>query len=336
MSVPIAITHLFAYEGPNMLGPQPAVLLRVRAAYDCSQQLKDGLKDAAQFVGITMAYLDVTTTQANGSFALRASFTTTSPLLGADIAAHVVEHLAQQPRHSKDDDNHDGHDDHDEEDRSRQRLFELQRRRRREALRAPALQMIAAARQHDVPVLHLPDGGLQLGYGAQGWRCDLHALQARARQDEDEPPAPPPVPPWQHIGFIPLYVVTGERRRGEMVRQVVAHLQADGHAPRVLEDADYAATLALLADNSTRQAVIGLRTSDILRRGVAFTRCTQCIISDMQGTQPAEAATPEEWAHALGVPMLLSSAPAILNMADAAVASLAPYAPHGFTPLPQE
>lgn len=316
--VPIDILHLFAYEGPNIFGPQPGVLLRVRCAGDYSLLLKERLKDSAQLAGVTLAYLDITTTQQGDGFVIGASFTTHPPAIGAALAALVVEGMQAT---MQGDEAWDGDTP----------LFQLQKRRRQEAPPVAVLRLIAEARTRDIPVLFLADGTIQFGYGCRGWRFDPAAYAASSADEADAPPPPPP--PWDDLGSIPIYAVSGEHNRSAVVQEVAAQLHAQGYPISTLDDADYDATRALLSNPTTRQAVIGLRTADILRRGVAFSRCRQSIITDIQGVQPAEAADTVEWVRALGVPMLVSTAPTILNTEDPRIASLAAYAPYGVLPL---
>lgn len=304
---PIEMLQLFAYAGPNIFLPQPAVLLRVRCDKDRSRRLKDALKDGAQFVGMLMAALEVTAVPAGEGFVISAVFATPTPDLGAALAAYVVEGIRALAL---------GDEEWDKDGP----LYALQKRRRHEALPVAALQVLATARKRGLPILALPDGRVQIGYGARAWAFAPADASAAA-------------PPWEQLGAIPLYVVTGERGRAEALQRVAAQLRAAGHAVRVQDDADHAATVALLADPTTQLAALSLETGDILRRGLAFDRCTQAVITDMDGPLPTEAADADEWARALGVPMLLASGPAILNQADPRLAALAAYAPHGVMAL---
>lgn len=323
MNPAIEIMHLFAYLGPNIFGPQPGVLLRVHCDQDRSQRLRDAFKDGAQFIGLVLAYLDITTISEDDRVVISVSFTTPTPTLGAELATYVVEGIRAEA----------GEDTEWDRDTL---LFALQKRRRQEALPIAVLQLMADARKRDLPVLSLPTGQIQIGYGTWSWQVDPTLFSSKAEDETDmangSTPAPL-VPPWDQLGYIPIYAVTGERNRKIMVQQVADELQSAGHKVHVLHDADYVTTLALLADPAIHTAVIGLDTAAILRHGVAFTRCTQSIISDMDGAPPIEAATRMEWAQALGVPMLISTAPTLLNMADAEIARLAHYAPHGAIPL---
>jgi hypothetical protein len=333
MTSPIEIIDLRAYEGPNIAGPQTGVLLRVRCTANYSKRLSGALKDGAQFIGMVLAYLDVTTTHTDEHMLITAQFTTPTPALGAALASYVVDSICTEATraHSEPDD-----DEADSTPWDADRpLVELQQRRRQEALGMPALQLLAEARARSVPVLVLPDDRLQFGYGCKSWQVHTSLLRlARDDDDDDEQAAPlPPSPPWERLGAIPIYAVTGERHRRAITEQVAALLHARGIPVHVLHDADYAATRAMLADPDVRCAVLGLDTADVLQRGIAFAHCTQAIVTDAEGTPPPSAQDMTEWVQALGVPMLLSTQPAILNSADPAVATLAHYAPAGAHPL---
>ncbi|MCU0491297.1 MAG: DUF4938 domain-containing protein [Chloroflexaceae bacterium] len=301
---PIEQIHLFAYGGPNIVSPQPGVLLRVRCDKDRSLRIRNALKDGAQSIGMIIADVEsVGHPQDDGLFVITATFRTPTPELGAALASYVVDGVRAQAT---------GDEEWDKDGP----LYELQKRRRREALPVAALQLLAEARKRGVPSMRLADGRLQLGYGARGWA--IEASQAEAAQ-----------PPWERLGSVPIYAITGEAQREATVRQVAQQLRAQGHTVHTLDNAGYADTVALLADPSVTLAVVGLNTDELLQRGLPFEGCTQAIITDMQGLRPPAAADDEEWAQALGLPMLVSSGPAIINTADGRLAALAAYAPHG-------
>lgn len=300
------IIRLLTYDGPNILGPQPGVLLQVNADRDDSRRIKTALKAGAQFIGMVLAYLEVTAAPSGAGFVLSASFTTPTPAIGAALATYVVAGIRAAVQ---------GDAAWDRETP----LLELQQRYRQEALPVPLLQLMAEARRRDLPVLTLPDGRIQFGYGGRGWVTDPTTVGA--------------VPPWEQLGDIPIYAVTGMRERGTFVTRVATRLREAGHAPRVLDGADFAATLALLADPSTGCAVIGLESADILRRGIAFDRCTMSIVTDREGGHPPEAADLTEWTRALGLPMLVTRGSIFLNHNDPHLAALAAYVSQPVLPL---
>lgn len=314
--VPITVTSLFAYEGPNIFSPHAGVLLRLRcaatpeAASTYPAYIKDALKAGAQFIGMVMAYLDVTTTTPaapSDTLTISATFTTPTPAIGTLLASHVVETLHAQETGD------------DEWDRDTP-LFELQSYFHEQRPNITTLQLVANARARWLPTLTLPDGQVQIGYGCRGWQFNPAAWRG-------ERASASPMPPWERLGTIPIYAITGETQRAAMVQQVADHLDAAGRTPHVLDDADYDTTLAALSNPTTENLVIGLQTPDILRRGLAFNQCTLAIVTDIEGQRPPEALDDGEWARSLGVPMLLSSGPAFLNTTFPALEALTTIVP---------
>lgn len=312
MLPPIAIQRLYAYEGPNIFGPRPGVLLRVRCDRDRADRVRAAIKDGAQFIGLVIAYLEVTAQPADEGYLVAASFATGAPQLGAELCAYVVAGIDAEVR-----------GDH-EWDRDGP-LVALQARRRAEALPVAALQLLAEAQRRNLPGFVRADGQLQLGYGARGWRCALAPLRERG--------AATPSPPWERIGRIPIVAVTGGPGRAASVARFVAELEGLGVRPGVLDGADFAATRTLLADPGAEALVVGLDTGAILRHGVAFDGCELAVISDMDSEQPPDAEDMEEALRALGVPMLLATQPARINLADPRLLPLVLYAPHGVLAL---
>lgn len=304
---PIEIIHLFSYNGPNLYGPDPGVLLRVRSDRDRSRRLRNALKDGAQFIGMVLARLEVNTRPAQANLLIEASFSTAEPAVGAALARYVVEGIRAEALGDQEWDR-DGP------------LYDLQQQRRRVALPVAALQLIAEARARRLPVVHRPDGMLQFGYGVRGWVCDPRAQ-------------PLPAPPWEKPGPIPLIAVTGAARRAELVSAAAAELTAQGLQVVTRDEADFAATVALLADPASQALVLGLDTADILRRGLAFERCTRALVAHLGEQRPPEALDDDEWARAAALPMLLADETACLDLHDPRLQALAPYAPHGMRAL---
>lgn len=314
---PIDIITLLTYHGPNIFGPQPGVLLRVRCDKDYSTHFKDAFKDGVLFIGLVVAYLDVSVVSDDTGWIISVSFTTPMPDIGTALVSYVVEGVCAQER---------GDEAWDRETP----LVALQQHRRHTAPALPLIQLMAEAHARRIPVLHLPDGQMQFGYGVRGWRFDP-ALYA-------DTTAHIPPPHWERLGAIPIYAVTGEQLRGSVVERAAAVLLAAGTTAqrpvlRVVHDADFDTTLALLTDPTTESLLIGLRTADIVRRGVAFRQCHTSIITDRDGECPPDAANATEWVQALGVPMLIATDAVVLNSDDVAVAGLVPYSPHDVVPL---
>lgn len=298
----IALSQLFAYEGPNIFGPGPGVLLRARCDVDRSARLRAALKDGAQAIGLVIAYLAAEARPSGDGALVSVTFATELPALGAALAAYVVEGVAAEAA---------GDTGWDPEGP----LDVLRERRRRESPPLLALQIVAEARRRGVPAFTTPGGGLHLGQGVRGWGFS--------------PGATPPEPPWERLGHVPVVAVTGGAGRAAAVARLAAELSAIGPRAVALDDATFEAARAALADPATEALVVGLDTGDVLRRGVPFERCTMAVITGMDGARPAEAADDEEWLRALGVPMLLAEQPARLNLADEGLLPLVPYAPNG-------
>lgn len=302
---PFKIVSLFAYGGPNIFSPQPGVLLRLVCDSDRSKQIRHALKESAQSAGTLLAHLDISAHQQHDGYLISVSFATPVPTIGAALATYVVEGLHAQEN---------GDTDWD----ANTPLDELRQRVRQEMPNSLAWRLLADARTHDVPFIRRLDGLFQCGYGASQWVFDQATLQKDAL----------PIPPWQHIGEIPIYAVTGERDRATTVQTITTLLEQTGIAVTSHPSADFDTVVALLQDTATRCLVVGLDTADMLRRGIPFDRCTLSIITDNAGDCPAEAATPDEWIKALGLPMLVASGPVVLATESPHIAALATYAPH--------
>ncbi len=302
----ISIERLLAHQGPNIYGPQPGVALRVHCDHDCGTALKNALKDGAQFIGMILAYLEVASEAGDQGWQIEARFTTPSPDLGAELARYVVAGIRATA-------------DADESWDRDTPLFELQKRRRREAFPLATLQLVAEARRRGIPVLFHDDGQIQFGYGKRSQVID--------------PQAAPAPPAWETLGDIELYVVTGETLRNQTARQVASILAEQGQVTELLLDADWPSSRQLLARPDLECAVLSMQSTELLCHGLPFERCTMAIISDCTDPRPAAAHDEEEWLRALGLPMLVSQRPALLNLAAPRIAALADYAPHGSLPL---
>lgn len=302
---PFTIISLFAYDGPNIVRPQPGVLLRLICDSDRSKQIRYALKESTQSAGTLLAHLDISAHQQHDGYLITVSFATPVPAIGAALASYVVEGLQAQE-----------HGDTAWD--ATTLLDELRQRVRHEMPNALAWRLMAEARAHQVPFVRRLDGLFQFGYGASQWVFDQATLQKDAL----------PTPPWQHIGEIPIYAVTGERDRATTVQTITALLEQTGIAVTSHPCADFDTVIAMLQNTTSRCLVVGLDTADMLRRGLPFDRCTLSIITDTAGECPSEAATPDEWIKALGLPMLVASGPVVLATESPDIAALATYAPH--------
>lgn len=327
--MPTTIIQLLGFDGPNLHGPQPGVFLKLRADKNRARRVKDALKDGAQGAGMVMGYLEVESEPEDDGYIISAGFTTPTPAIGVELGRYIVEGLNAQEA---------GDDDWDAEGP----LWELQKRRRAEALPLPALQLVAEASARAIPALIRADGQVQLGYGARSWTFDPHVFKPSgggrtpgeidiippASADVSAAPAPLTVP-WERLGPIPIVAVAGGFARDTAARLIAATLQAQGQAIGLAEAADFAATRDLLAEPAAAIAIVGLEATGIAQRGVAFERCAFSAVTDLPDALPAEVSSREELARVLGVPMLLTD-PAgrvALNADVPAIAALAEYAP---------
>jgi hypothetical protein len=297
------IVRLHAYEGPNIHGPRPGVLLRASSAADRPRRLRAAIRDGAQSIGLVIAYLETESRASVDGFLLEARFSTDEPAIGAALCRYIVDGMCAEAA---------GDEEWDRDGP----LYDLQARRRREALPLPALQLIAEARRRGLPATSLPDGQMMLGHGARAWRVDPHTGDLAA-------------PPWARIGRIPITIVTGHALRAVAVERHAAALAATGANVRAEDDLGFDEARDLLADPASEAVVLGLRADDMLSRGLPLDRCDQAVITDMAGPRPGSADDDEEWVRALGLPMLLATAPARLILADGRLQALIPYAPSG-------
>jgi hypothetical protein len=313
MIAPIEIIRLRAYEGPNVFGPAPGVLLHARGDRDRSARVRAAIKDGAQFMGLVIGQLSVEAQPDSHGVIISALFGCEAPALGAALCAYVVAGVTAEAT---------GDEEWDRDGP----LFALQARRRAGTLPVAAIQLIAEARRRGLPSFSRADGRVQLGYGARGWSYDPAALTGEGKDV--------PAPPWAELGAIPIVAVTGALGRAAAVRRMAAELARTGLRVRAVEDASFETARVALADPEAEALVLGLESNDILRRGLPCDRCELAIITDRAGPRPAEAADDEEWVRALGIPMLLSPQAARLSLSDAGLLPLVPYAPNGVVDWP--
>jgi hypothetical protein len=338
--MPTEIIQLLGFDGPNLHGPQPGVFLKLRTDKNRALRVKDALKDGAQGAGMVMGYLEVDSVADDDGYIISARFTTPTPAIGVELGRYIVDGLNAKEAG-------------DEEWDAEGPLWDLQKRRRAEALPLPALQLIAEASARSIPSLIRADGQVQLGYGTRGWAFDPARLKQpggglmpgeigvvpRASIGISADPtsgiptkggAPATVEaPWERLGPIPIVATAGGAARDIAARLIAATLQAQGQATGLAEAADFADTRDLLAAPTTAIAIVGLVAAGIAQRGVAFERCAFSAVTDLPDDLPAEVDSREELARVLGVPMLLTD-PAgrvALNADVPEIAALAEYAP---------
>ncbi len=301
MEQPLTIVQLAALHGPNIYRPQAGVVLRVRASADYSPRLRSALKGGALAIGLVIAHLHVTAQPDDDTTLISAFLTTNEPAIGADLCRYVVDGMNAELS---------GTTDWDPDEP----LLALRERRAAQALPVAALQLIANARQRDLPATVLPDGHLLLGQGDRSWTIPIAELRANPNLQ----------PPWSQLGRIPIIAVTGERYRSQAVAEQSVRYQA-----RAIDRADRATVLHSLADPTCTALVVGCDTDSLLREGLPFDRCDLAVITDRAGQRPPAALDDDEWLKALGLPMLCSTVPALINLTDPALHALISYAPHG-------
>jgi hypothetical protein len=299
--MPTEILRLLAFEGPNIVGPQPGVLLQARCGRDRSARLRAGLKDSAQGAGIVIGALEVSAAPLGEGKLLTASFSTPTPALGAAVARYVVEGL-------------NAHEAGDETWDAEGLLWDLQKRRRAETLPLGALQLIAEAQARGMPAFVHQGSRLQLGYGARGRSFELADLGGAAPQAAfatGEVGVAPPfaqssasaLVPWERIGAVPVVAVSGAAR-GAVVEQLSRALESGVSIAAAL-DADFDRARELLADPGAQLVLLGLDPADTLRRGLPFDRCVACAVVGWPPEAP-DVADRGELARALGLPALVT------------------------------
>lgn len=326
--MPVKIVRLLSFEGPNLFSPHPSVFLQLATEKDRSRALSNALKDAAQSAGIVIGQLSCTATPTADGYQIVASFVTPTPALGAEIARYVVAGFNARSQG-------------DEAWDAEEPLWQLQKRRRAEALPVQALQLQAEAQRRNVPALVRPGPVLQLGYGARSQAIDL----ARFRRDSGSTTldataigvgspasarttAPPDIT-WEAVGAIPIAAISGGAARDRAARLLAGALEAAGRPVRLATSADLAEVYGVLADRTAEMAVVALETTALAHQGLGFTRCTWSAVTDLPGDLPPLLFNHDELARALGVPMLVTDPAgcAVLNVDVPALAALAAYAP---------
>ncbi|WP_298819986.1 DUF4938 domain-containing protein [Chloroflexus sp.] len=301
MEQPLTIVQLAALHGPNIYHPQTGVALRVSAPADYSQRLRSALKGGALAIGMVIAHLHVTAQPHADGMLISAFFATREPAIGAELCRYVVEGLNAELT---------GNTEWDPDEP----LLTLRDRRQAQALPVAALQLMANARQRDIPTTILPDRRVLLGQGDRSWITTIDDLRA----------TPDIQPPWSQLGRIPIVTVTGERYRSQAVAEQAARYEA-----RAIDHANRDSVLQALSDPTCTALVVGLETEHLLREGLPFDRCDLAVITDRAGQRPPSAFDDDEWLKALGLPMLCSTAPTLINLTDPALHALIGYAPNG-------
>jgi Domain of unknown function (DUF4938) len=326
--MPTELVQVLGLEGPNLYGPQPGVFLEIRSDKDRARRLKDALKDGAQSIGMVIGYLELDTQAQPDGFIITANFTTPTPAIGVALVQYVVEGLNHQEAG-------------DEQWDAEGPLWDLQKRRRAEALPLAALQITAEAASRGIPTLVRADGQIQLGYGIRSWAFDPARFKDRTSagslSSEEIGIGPPPFArppaalevPWEQIGPIPIIAVAGGTGSEIAAKLIAATLQAQRQAVRLATAADFDTTRTLLADPSAAIAVIGLTAEGIAQRGLAFERSAFSAVTELPVDPPPGIADRAELARVLGVPMLVTASEGrvALNADEPELVELSEYAP---------
>lgn len=299
----LEIRMLRVLDGPNIYQPQPGIALQLRSDKDRSRRLRDAVKEAAQACGLVIGFLDSSATSQDDGYLINCRFSTPQPALARDLLAYVVEGINRRLA---------GDEDWDADGP----LFELQKRRRREAPSLHLLQVAAEARLRGLPVLRRPDGATQLGYGARSW--SLLAGQPEGGSTG--------AIPWQQIGVVPLVALTGAGADA-CLTELSRHLPGRLGRAAVVADADFDTARAALCDQHAELVLLALRAEAIRERGLPFDHCAISAICDAQA-QP-DVNIEEDLLRALGVPMLVTAPQGrvLLNADEPALVELAGYAP---------
>jgi hypothetical protein len=302
----LEILTIRSLDGPNIYQPQPGVYLELRSEKDRSRRLRDAIKEAAQSVGLVIGFVESAVqplSDGQGSLRLMCHFVTPQPGIGAELARYVVEGINRRLAR-------------DEEWDADGPLFELGKRRRREAPLLEAVRLIAEARQRRLPTLLAPDGDLRLGYGAPGWSLDRAQLQQNG----------PVEPPWERIGSAPVIALCGDGATdlGQRVAQVLGQRR-----PLVCAlDAGFDEVQAALRDEGAELIVLGLRVDAITARGLPFERCDLAVVVGPVARPAGASWGDEEHLRALGLPLLLTgpNGQALLDGRERALDALLGYA----------
>jgi hypothetical protein len=287
--------------------------------------LRVALKDVAQRIGLVIGAPCIDSHVADGKVWHEAFFVTPMPAIGAEMLRYVVALL-------------NAHDVGDEEWDADERLWDLQKKRRAEALPLQALQLIAEASARRIPAFVRCDGMIQIGYGARGYTVDpasLHKSGSSPRQSHAGAGAPPFAPspvsavvPWDRLGSVPVVVVSGSATAsiaGIFAAQVAAR---QGRTVSALS-ASFDAARDCLTDPQAETVILDLDPFDLLRRGLPVEHCVVSALIDLPDALVSEAGSRDNLARALGVALLVTApgGRGILNADDPSILALTDYAP---------
>jgi hypothetical protein len=325
--MPISLIRLLAFDGPNRYSPQPGVLIELSCDHDCSLALRQHLKDAAQRVGVVLAYLETIARPYNdqsGHYGIELRFTTPTPALGAAIGQYVIAAL-----HA----NEQGDEQWDAEEP----LWLLQKRRRAEALPVYALRILADAAGHAIPAFRQANGTIQIGYGTQGlaiaYGPQVHegAVHPDAVGIRGAAPREQPMPeiPWDRLGPIPLIAFSGHPHASVVAATAFQEIlqRSNSHGvpfqpATLMLDAGFDRVREALAEPALKRLIVALDATDMATRGLPFTVCTACAIVGLPDMPSWDAV-----AEIVGLPLLVTE-PAGIVALDADTPAIAELSEH--------
>lgn len=321
----IDIARIATFDGPNRFDPRPGVLARLRASRDEASTLRAAVKDMAQRIGLVIGNPHVESRRVGDAFWHDVFFVTPMPAIGAETVRYVVALLNAQFA---------GDETWDADGL----LWDLQKKRRAEALPFPALQLMAEASARGVPSFVRRDGLIQIGYGARGYALDPALFRERksALRESDIGIGSPPfarsaassLVPWDRLGVVPVVAVSGGATSA-ITTAFTDRLQQQHSSVATALTASFDTARNCLIDPSADVIVLDLDPVDLLWRGLAVEQCLVSALLDLPEELASEAGNRDDLARALGVALLVtaSNGRAVLNADDPAILALAEYAP---------
>ena len=321
----INISRIATFDGPNRFDPRPGVLAHLRAGYDCSAVLRAALKDAAQRIGLVIGAPQIRIHALGDDVWHEAFFVASMPAIGAEALRYVVALLNAQ---------HAGDETWDADGL----LWDLQKKRRTEALPLQALQLMAEASARGVPAFVRRDGSIQVGYGARGNAVDpalFHERNPALRESDSGIAAPAfarstvsSLLPWERLSAVPVVVVSGGATSA-MTAAFVSRLRQQRNGVAAALAASFDTARDCLSDPSAEAVVLDLDPVDLLWRGLPVEQCIVSALLNLPEELTSDAGSRDDLARALGVALLVTrpEGRAVLNADDPAILALAEYAP---------
>ncbi|MDZ4716964.1 MAG: DUF4938 domain-containing protein [Roseiflexaceae bacterium] len=329
--MPISLIRLLAFDGPNRYSPQPGVFIQLSCDHDCSTMLRRHLKDAAQQVGIILAYLEAAAVAHGDQCIIDLHVTTPTPALGAAIGQYVIEALRAKEQG-------------DEQWDAEEPLWLLQKRRRAEALPVAALQLLSEAAHRGIPAFQHTNTSLQIGYGSHGMAVpygpqpkqgmlhpDAVGIRGAAARERGTPEIP-----WDRLGPMPLVAFSGHPHASAMAATAFQEILQGSNSHNPPFQPESSITLALnagfdevrtiLANPSVDGLVVALAANDLATRGLPCVACSACAIIGLPDMPTIGGG--DEIAQIVGLPILVTEPGGIVALdADTpAIAALSEYA----------